>query len=207
MGGSTCTQRVLMTSIENGADFEIKTVDLRKGEHKQPAHLARQPFGQIPALQDGDLTVYESRAIARYIDETRGGSLSPKDAKTRAIMNQWISLEQGTITPEISGIVAQRIFAPMFGGKTDESAVAKHAEKAKQGLDILDKQLSDKQYITGSQFTLADVFFMPYFALLLHTPEKTLLESRAHILAWWNRVSARPSWIKTQTLNEFNQKA
>ena len=113
MGGSTCTQRIILAALENGAEFDINLVDLRKGEHKQPAHLARQPFGQVPALEDGDLTVYESRAVARYVNDTRGNKLVPADAKKRALMEQWISLEQGTITPEISGIVGQRIFAPM----------------------------------------------------------------------------------------------
>lgn len=207
MGGSTCTQRVLMSAIENGADFEIVTVDLRKGEHKQPAHLARQPFGQIPVLKDGDFQVYESRAIARYVNETRGGKLTPADAHKRAIMEQWISLEQGTITPEISGIVGQRVFAPMFGGKCDEAQVAKHADKAKQGLDIMDAHLAKNQFLAGDAFSLADVYFMPYFAMALHTPEKTLLESRPNIAAWWGRVSSRPSWTKTQTYNEFAQKA
>jgi len=206
MGGSTCTQRVIMTSLENNAEFEINTVDLRKGEHKQPAHLARQPFGQIPALQDGDLTVYESRAIARYINEARGNKLVPSDVKKKAIMEQWCSLEQGTITPEISGIVGQRVFAPMFGGKPNEEAVQKHVEKAKLGLDVLDKHLSTNQYVAGDQFTLADVFFMPYFNLLFATPEKTLFESRPNIMAWWKRVSERPTWAKTQTYNEFAQK-
>ena len=181
-------------------------MDLRKGEHKQPAHLARQPFGQIPALVDGDLTLYESRAIARHVDATRGGKLTPGDAKQRAIMEQWLSLEQGTVTPEISGIVAQRVFAPMFGGKTDEAAVARHAEKAKQGLDVMDAHLAKNEYLAGAQFSLADAFFMPYFALALHTPEATLLTGRPNIDAWWKRVSARPSWTKAQELNEFAQK-
>jgi len=206
MGGSTCTQRVLMTCIENGASFEIKTVDLRKGEHKQPEHLARQPFGQIPAVVDGDFTIYESRGIARYVDNTRGGKMTPQDPKARGLMDQWISLEQGTITPEISGIVGQRVFAPMFGGKTDEAAVKKHEEKAKQGLDIMDKHLSKHQFLAGNQFSLADIFFMPYFALCFHTPEKHLLESRPNIMAWWKRCSERPSWTQTQTLNEFAKK-
>jgi len=207
MGGSTCTQRVLMTCIENGADFEIKTVDLRKGEHKQKDHLAKQPFGQIPVLQDGDYLVYESRAIARYVNDTRGNKLVPSDAKKRGIMDQWISLEQGTITPEVSGIVAQRIFAPMFGGKTDEAQVTKHSEKAKQGLDIMDAHLAKNEYLAGDQFTLADIFFMPYFGMLFATPEKTLFESRPNIMAWWKRVSSRPSWSKTQTFNEFTKPA
>jgi len=206
MGGSTCTQRVLMSAIENGAEFEIRTVDLRKGEHKQPAHLARQPFGQIPALDDNGFVCYESRAIARYVNDTRGNKLLPADAKSRALAEQWISLEQGVITPEVSGIVGQRVFAPMFGGKCDEAKVTQHSEKAKQGLDILEKHLSTNQYLAGSSFSLADVFFMPYFGLLFHTPEALLLTSRPNIAAWWKRVSERPSWVQTQTYNEFAQK-
>ena len=69
-------------------------------------------FGQIPALEDDSFVVYESRAIARYVNETRGNKLMPADAKARAIAEQWMSLEQGVITPEISGIVGQRVFAP-----------------------------------------------------------------------------------------------
>jgi glutathione S-transferase len=203
MGGSTCTQRVLVTAIENGAEFKINLVDLRKGEHKQPAHLARQPFGQIPALEDNGATLYESRAMARYVNDTRGNKLIPSDPKARGLMEQWISLEQGTITPEISGIVGQRVFAPMFGGAADEAIVAKHAATAVAGLDIMDAHLAKNQYLAGATFSLADVFFMPYFALAFYTPEKTLLESRPHIAAWWKRVSERPSWIQAQTYNEF----
>ena len=93
-----------------------------------------------------------------------------------------------------------------FGGKTDEAIVAKHAEKAVQGLDIMDARLAKNQFLAGDEFTLADVFFIPYFALVLHTPEGALLTSRPNIAAWWKRVSERPSWIKTQTFNEFNAK-
>jgi glutathione S-transferase len=108
--------------------------------------------------------------------------------------------------PQISGIVGQRVFAPMFGGKTDEAQVKKHEEKAKQGLDIMDSHLATNPYLAGEQFTLADIYYMPYFALALYTPEKELLESRPNIAAWWKRVSERPSWVQTQTYNEFAKK-
>jgi glutathione S-transferase len=106
------------------------------------------------------------------------------------------------LTPDLLSVDT----AVRFGGKADESQVAKHAEKAKQGLDVMDAHLSKNQYLVGDQFSLADVFFMPYFALALHTPEATLLTSRPHIAAWWKRVAERASWIKTQTYNEFAQK-
>ena len=207
MGGATCTQRIIVAALENNAEFNINLVDLRKGEHKQAAHLARQPFGVIPALEDGDFSLYESRAITRYVDESRGGQLTPKDVRQRALMEQWISLEQGTITPDISAIVFQRVFAPMHGKQTDEAAAAASAAKAVAALDIMDAHLAKHQYLAGEQFSLADVFFMPYFHLLaVATPEATLITSRPNIAAWWKRVSERPSWVKTLSYSEFAKK-
>jgi len=70
---STCTRKVLMTLNETKTPFELVLVDFAKGEHKQPAHLARQPFGQVPALEDDRFELYESRAMSRYIDGKAGG--------------------------------------------------------------------------------------------------------------------------------------
>lgn len=66
---STCTQRVLFAAYELGLEVNLVMVDLMKGEHKQPGHLEKQPFGQIPFLVDGDVHLYESRAIIRYLNE------------------------------------------------------------------------------------------------------------------------------------------
>eukprot|EP00249_Psilotum_nudum_P002357 c15349_g2_i1 orf=83-298(+) len=64
IAASTCTGRVLATIFEKGvADYAIQKVDLSTGEHKKPEFLALQPFGVIPVLKDGDLTIFESRAI------------------------------------------------------------------------------------------------------------------------------------------------
>ena len=64
----TCTRRVRCVLEEMGLPYELVLVDLSKGEHKQPAHLAIQPFGQVPVLEDNDGTkIFESRAIMRYL--------------------------------------------------------------------------------------------------------------------------------------------
>ncbi|MEO6602550.1 MAG: glutathione S-transferase N-terminal domain-containing protein, partial [Polyangiaceae bacterium] len=63
---STCTRKVLMTLNETNTPYELLLVDFAKGEHKQPAHLAHQPFGQVPALDDEGFEMYESRAMSRY---------------------------------------------------------------------------------------------------------------------------------------------
>jgi glutathione S-transferase len=96
-----------------------------------------------------------------------------------------------------SGIVVERVFASYMGRKADEAKVAAHVEKAKAGLDVLDKHLSKNQYIAGGQFTLGDLVFMPYFQHLANTPEGSLISSRPNVAAWWKRISERPTWQKT----------
>ena len=59
--------RVLVCLEEVGAKYEVVDMDLKAREHKSPEHLARNPFGQTPAFQDGDLILFESRAMSRYV--------------------------------------------------------------------------------------------------------------------------------------------
>src|SRR5262245_66522252 len=67
-----------------------------------PVHLTRHPFGRVPVLQHGDFMLYEASAIAAYIDDAfPGPKLSPEDPKRRAKMNQWISILNGYIYPEM----------------------------------------------------------------------------------------------------------
>jgi len=82
MRGSTCTQRVLLPLAEKGIPFEIVPINLFGGEQKQPAHLAKQPFGKIPVLEDDGYFLFESRAIAKYIAKKypgQGTKLIPVD--------------------------------------------------------------------------------------------------------------------------------
>ncbi|XLR37126.1 hypothetical protein HN51_023885 [Arachis hypogaea] len=69
--GPTCasSKRALVCLIEKEVEFEVVPVDVSKGEHKDPEFLKLQPFGVVPVIQDGDYTLYESRAIMRYYAE------------------------------------------------------------------------------------------------------------------------------------------
>ena len=88
---STCTRKVITTLTELGLPYELTVVDFAKGEHKQPPHLARQPFGQIPTIEDAGFELYESRAICRYLNEKAGGALVPAGLQGRAEMERWAS--------------------------------------------------------------------------------------------------------------------
>jgi glutathione S-transferase len=192
---STCTRKVLTTLAEKQAKFELVTVDLATAGQKQPDFLVRQPFGQIPVLEDGDFRLYESRAIARYLDETLPGqALTPKEPKGRATMEQWISIETSNFTPYAMAYIYQYVFGPRRGQVPDAAKVADARPKLEKSLTVMDVQLARGPHLLGDQFTLADIFFMPYFAYAMETPAKELFDAKSNVTAWWKRVSERASW-------------
>jgi glutathione S-transferase len=192
---STCTRKVLTTLHEKNASFEFVLVDFATNAHKRPEHLARQPFGQIPAIEDGDFRFYESRAILRYIDQVvPGASLAPTDAKGRALMEQWISVETSNFTPHAMTIIHQLYFGPMRGNQPDLVKVDEARVKLTKAVEVLDGQLARGPHILGEMFSLADICFMPYVEYLTQTAAKDTLLDHANVAAWWKRVSQRESW-------------
>ena len=190
---STCTRKVLMTLHENDTPYELTTVDFAKGEHKQPAHVARQPFGQVPALDDEGFAMYESRAMARYIDGKAGGKLVPTDPKARALMEEWISVETSNFTPHAMKFIFHHIFHRPQDAAVLEAAGA-GLEKA---LSVMEERLAKSPFLAGNELTLADVCFMPYVEYAMGTPVKETFAKFPHVSSWWTKISERPTWRKT----------
>lgn len=189
---STCTRKVLMTLAETNTPGELITVDFATGEHKQPPHLARQPFGRVPALDDDGFAMFESRAICRYLNERAGGALVPQDAKGRARMEQWISVE----TSEFSAHAMKFIYEHTFKRPQDAATL----DSAKQALavtcEVLEKRLTESAFLAGETFTLADICFMPYLEYCMASPAREIFAPYAALGAWWSKISARPAWGK-----------
>ena len=189
---STCTRKVLMTLAETNTPYEMTVVDFAKGEHKQEPHLTRQPFGQVPALDDAGFTLYESRAMSRYINEKVSGKLVPSDAQGRAAMEQWISVETSDFTPHAMPFIFEHVMKrPQDAAKLE--AAGKGLETA---LGVMNARLAKSPFLAGEQLTLADVCFMPYVEYLMSTPVKETIAKFPHVAAWWNKASERPTWKK-----------
>lgn len=194
---STCTRKVLCTLAEKGKEAQFINIDLGKREQKTPEHLARQPFGVVPVLEDEDFQIYESRAIIRYLDgKFSTPSLTPTDLRTRAKMEQWTSVEYSYFAPPAMKIVYQKMMNPMRGLPTDQAILDQGKEGVSRCAAVLDKNLEGKQFMTGDQFTLADIGFMPYVEYVFGCNEGELITSHKNLGAWWQRVSERPSWKK-----------
>lgn len=193
---STCTRKVLTVLAEKGHKADFVVVDLSKGEQKSPEHLARHPFGVIPSIDDNGFSLYESRAICRYLDETLSGEkLTPGNAKDRGVMEQWISVEQSYFTPAAMKVIYQAMFNPMlFGKEPDQAIVNEGRAGVEKACLVMDRQLHGKDFLTGSQFTIADICYLPYIEYLFGCKNGDVITAHKHVASWWSRCSERKSW-------------
>ncbi|KAG9439468.1 hypothetical protein H6P81_019633 [Aristolochia fimbriata] len=197
---SSATRRVLACLIEKEVEFEIVPVDLMSGEHKKPDYLKLQPFAMVPFVQDGDFSLYESRAILRYYAEkyaTQGTNLLGKNLEERAQVEQWLEIEGQNYQPYIYPLVMQLMFFPQMGKTADEKTVKENEEKLAQALDVYEERLSKSKYLGGDFFSLADLSHVPLTHYLVNGTNKAyLIKDRKHVNAWWEDISGRPSWKK-----------
>jgi glutathione S-transferase len=194
---STCTRKVLTTLSEKGHEAQFELVDLTKGQQKSPEYMAKHPFGVIPFFEDDGFTMYESRAIIRYLDaKLPGEKLTPSDLPSLGRMEQWLSVEQSYFSPHCMAIVMELFFKPMRGGTPDMDKVRKGRDETAKALDVVDRALMTQAYLSGDRFSLADISWMPYLQYLSATPHGTLITERPHVKSWWQRISTRPSWKK-----------
>ncbi|WP_426749445.1 glutathione S-transferase family protein [Myxococcus sp. Y35] len=195
---STATRMVLTTLAEKGHEAELVLVDLTKGEQKHPAHLERHPFGVIPALEDDGFRLYESRAIVRYLDRKLAGpSLTPSDVQAFARMEQFISVEHCYFTPAAMKVIWERLFKGLLGGGApDEARIEEGMKGIERVFGIVDPVLGKQPYLAGDSFSLAEICWMPYMDFFVAAGGGALLGNYKGVSAWWERVSARPSWKK-----------
>jgi glutathione S-transferase len=191
------TRLVLMALAEKKAEHELVILDFAKGDHKQPANVARQPFGKVPSIEHDGLTLFESRAIARYIDAAfPGPSFVPTDAKDRALVFQWVCVEQGEFYTTAHPLGFELVVKSMLGmGDPDPARVESLRAAVAPVFAVLDRALEGKSYLVGEQFSLADMVFMPDLELLHAAGEGARIAKFSNVARWWKTISARPAWL------------
>jgi glutathione S-transferase len=183
---STYTRTVNMALEHKGVDYELIPLDFGSDGHR-----AMHPFVKMPIMQHGDLTLFESSAICRYVDDAFDGpSLSPADAVGRAQMEQWISaVNDYFYDPFIRQFVWQRFVIPSRGGEADEDIIAAALPVLREHIDIVDNVLADRLYLAGDSFSLADCFLAPLFFYVGISPEgNELFASKSNIAEWKARI-------------------
>ncbi|MEX2650717.1 MAG: glutathione S-transferase family protein [Alphaproteobacteria bacterium] len=192
---STYARTARLAMEENGVKYALEEVDIM--QPRSAVHMARQPWGKVPAFEHDGFKIYETQAIARYIDESFGGAkLQPADTKKRARMNQILGIFDSYGYPSmISAVVIERMFSP----KPDENKIKEAMVSADKTLDALEGLIGDGKYLADNEVTLADLMAVPIIDYFAATPEgKAALAKRPKVSAWWNRIKDRPSVTKTK---------
>jgi glutathione S-transferase len=200
-GYSTYARTVRLALEEKGVDYDLVEVDLIAGATKTPEHLARQPFGKVPAFEHDGFELYETDAITRYIDAAfPGPDLEPTDAKSRARMAQAIGIIGGYAYPCMIGqIFIQRAVMPMIGNSPDEAAIAAAVPQAETCIEALEKLLDGNDYLAGDRLSLADLLLIPVYDYIAQTPEgEKLLAGAPNLRRWWDGVRTRESVASTR---------
>nr|ALE31200.1 glutathione S-transferase Riant2 [Prunus persica] len=202
---AACPQRVMVCLLEKGVNFEIVDVNLEVGEQKQPQFLSRQPFGQVPAVEDGDFRLFESRAIIRYYAAKyadRGPNLLGTTLEEKALVDQWLEVEAHNFNDLVYTLVLQLLVLPdRMGERGDVALVHACEEKLEKVFDVYEERLSKSSYLAGEAFTLADLSHLPGISYLIDEAKLGhLVSERKNVNAWWKDISNRPAWKKLMSL-------
>lgn len=187
---------------EKGVRWSLK--ELEAGSE---AHRRLHPFAKSPVLQHGAVFVYETLALAHYIDRVFDGpDLQPDDVLGQAEVLRWISLVNAYIFPTMTnGLAKQRLLVPMQGGEPDEAVIASSLEQAKVQFAVVTKALRMHDYLVSNHVTLADCFLFPHLHFASMTPEgKSALKEHKLVDQWLARMRARPSFAAS---DQFAPKA
>ncbi len=187
------SMRVKWLLEELGTAYEIELVNF--AEMSKPDYLRIHPLSAIPALQDGDLTLFESGAIVEYILENYGGeALMPQSGQERALCRQWMHYAEATLMPPLSDI-AQHSFILRQEERIEAVVPNARARVAKQ-LGVLDGILADRDYICGSEFSAADI--MLGYALGLSKSFGAIGDDTPNVSAYMERLETRQAYQKAR---------
>lgn len=190
------TSKIMAFAAEIGLPYDLEVVDISKGLARTPEFRSRNPFGRTPYLVDGDLVLAESNAILQYMAAQKETPLWPSDAAGRALVMQWQAWSLAHWAPAGQTLTFERMLRAMFNmGPVDEAAVAKATAAFEAEGAILDAHLAQTPWLVRGQLSLAD--FEVAATLVYAKPAGMPLHKLPNVVAWYDRLAARPSWGNT----------
>jgi glutathione S-transferase len=186
---STFTRTVRLACHEKGIDYEL--VPTMPGEI-----AALNPFRKIPAVSHGDLVLFETTAILRYLDRTFAGpKLWPDDSIGIALCDQWVSAVCDSLVN-----AALRYMASRYGFLPVPAEMQRqYLDKTREVVPIFDRQLGKTRYLAGDGVTAADLFLAP---VLFYFPDiaelRAIADGAPNCARWARDMAGRPSVKATE---------
>lgn len=188
---STYVRAVRMACEEKGVPYALDPVP----PHKKPVSDIH-PYGKVPVMRHGKLELFESKAIATYIDRKfPGRALFPNDPVRAAEAEKWIAFTNLHVYPTmISNYVIAYMFPPAVG-EPDRSKIDAAVPDIQKQIKILDQAVEKTGYLAGRGLTFADLNLLPIINYVSQFPEgKAAFAKAKNLTAWFNKLTARKSW-------------
>lgn len=187
----TRSLRVLWLLEELGLDYELKKMPFTPEALNDPDYRRHNPFGRVPALIDGNMSLFESGAIVEYLLARYGtsGLVPDTDSAMFGHYLQWFHFAEATLMPPLSAIAQHTVIRPEE--QRIQAVAADGARMAGDMLAVLDDALSGKSFILGDPFTAADI--MLGYCLILCEMFGLLSERTPHVSTYLARLKERPA--------------
>ena len=157
---SSPSNKVRFVANSLGLEYEYIQVKLRDGEHRKPEFLKINPVGKIPVIDDDGFILFESGAIVKYLCVKHNSALYPKNLRKQALVDQWSDFATIHIGGAMSKVLFNRIFFQFAKVAKDERSLEDGLNFLKRFLPIVDNHLKDNPYMTGKDFSLADIVLL-----------------------------------------------
>jgi glutathione S-transferase len=183
------SRKVRAVAYELGIALETQRVDLLTGGQRNPEFLAKNPNGRVPVLEDGDLILWESTAIIRYL--AAGSSLLPAARRTAAEVDRWIAWQLAHLAPAMSKVAFENVVKRLTRrGEPDPARIAEGTAEFEQLTAILDAALAGREFVAGP-LSVADFALAAHYSI---APAAGLdVAPHRRVASWMDRMSARDS--------------
>ena len=193
---STPNGRKVSVALEElGLSYDVKVIDITKGDQFTPDFVAVNPNSKIPAIVDPDgpdgqpITVFESGAILVYLAE-KTGKLLPADPRGRYEVMEWLMFQMGGVGPMFGQCHHFKEFAP----EKVPYAINRYDTETRRLYKVMDTRLADHEYLAGTAYSIADIATYPWVSR--HEIQEVDLDDYPNVARWFDALSERPAVIK-----------
>ncbi|WP_372574571.1 glutathione-dependent disulfide-bond oxidoreductase [Ruegeria jejuensis] len=195
----------LLALGHSGAEYNAWLINIGEGDQFSSGFVGANPNSKIPALLDrsgdGELRVFESASILFHLAE-KFGEFLPKEGPARTEVMNWVFWQMGSAPYLGGGFGHFYAYAP----EKWEYPINRFAMETKRQLDVLERELAEKEYIAGDEYTIADMAIWPWYGQLVlgrlyDAAEFLDVSSYANVMKWAKKIDARPAVQRGRMVN------
>jgi GSH-dependent disulfide-bond oxidoreductase len=190
--------KVALCLEEMGLPYELVPIDTRKGEQHEPAFLAINPNAKLPAIIDGDATVFDSNAILLYLAEKTGQFLPASSPKARGELLSWLMFVASGIGPYSGQAVHFRNVAP----EPKEYALNRYTFEAQRHWNIINTRLGQHRFMLGDTYTIVDMAVWGWSRLIPNVLGADAMKELPNLQRHLSEISARPAAARALALKD-----